>query len=89
MWATIVKRDGIVCAVALLGTDRSSQWPGSRVISAQKANTATAFSLDSGSNSNGSGQPVGLPCPRRTSYSAVEPGGSLYGLQHSNPVDTR
>ena len=40
MWATIVNRDGIVCAVAFSGTDRSSQWPGSRVISAQKANTA-------------------------------------------------
>ena len=48
MWATIVNRDGIVCAVAFSGADRSSQWPGSRVISAQKANTGSAFSLDSG-----------------------------------------
>ena len=45
MWATIVDRDGIVCAVAFSGTDRGAQWPGSRVISAQKANTANAFSL--------------------------------------------
>lgn len=88
MWATIVNRDGIVCAVAFSGTDRSSQWPGSRVISAQKANTATAFSLDSGSNSNGSGQPSGLALSTANLYSAVQPGGSLYGLQHSNPVDT-
>ena len=44
MWATIVDRDGIVCAVAFSGADRGSQWPGSRVISAQKANTANSFS---------------------------------------------
>src|SRR5262245_56950013 len=46
MWATIVDRDGVVCAVAFSGADRGAQWPGSRVISAQKANTANAFSLD-------------------------------------------
>src|SRR6478736_7314566 len=34
MWATIVDRDGIVCAIAFSGTDRGAQWPGSRVISA-------------------------------------------------------
>jgi uncharacterized protein GlcG (DUF336 family) len=87
MWATIVNRDGIVCAVAFSGTTRSSQWPGSRVISAQKANTAAAFNLDSGSSSNGSGQASGLALSTANLYSAVQPGGSLYGLQHSNPVD--
>jgi hypothetical protein len=46
MWATIVDRNGNVCAVAFTGIDRGAQWPGSRVISAQKANTANAFSLD-------------------------------------------
>src|SRR5688572_12627350 len=45
MWGTIVDRDGVVCAVAFTGDDRGDQWPGSRVISAQKANTANAFSL--------------------------------------------
>jgi hypothetical protein len=40
MWGTIVDRDGIVCAVAFTGVNRGAQWPGSRVISAQKANTA-------------------------------------------------
>src|SRR5262245_59198436 len=45
MWAAVVNRDGIVCAVAFTGGDRGSQWPGSRVIAAQKANTANAFSL--------------------------------------------
>jgi len=49
MWATIVDRDGVVCAVAFSGVNRGAQWPGSRVISAQKANAANAFSLDSSS----------------------------------------
>jgi uncharacterized protein GlcG (DUF336 family) len=75
MWATVVDRDGVVCAVAYSGPDRGAQWPGSRVISAQKANTANAFSLD------------GLALSTANLYSAVQPGGSLYGLQHSNPVD--
>ena len=88
MWATIVNRDGIVCAVAFSGTDRAAQWPGSRVISAQKANTANAFSLDTSSSSGGSGQPAGLALSTANLYSAVQPGGSLFGLQHSNPVDT-
>lgn len=45
MWASVVNRAGIVCAVARSGDDPGDQWPGSRVISAQKANTANAFSL--------------------------------------------
>ncbi|MGH8717979.1 MAG: GlcG/HbpS family heme-binding protein [Burkholderiales bacterium] len=88
MWATIVNRNGVVCAVAFSGTERDSQWPGSRVISAQKANTANAFSLDNGSFSAGSGQAAGLALSTANLFSAVQPGGSLYGLQHSNPVDT-
>jgi uncharacterized protein GlcG (DUF336 family) len=88
MWGTIVDRDGIVCAVAFTGNNRGAQWPGSRVISAQKANTANAFSLDSSSNSGGSGQPTGLALSTANLYSAVQPGGSLYGLQASNPVAT-
>ena len=76
MWATIVDRDGIVCAVAFSGVDRGAQWPGSRVISAQKANTANAFSLQ------------GLALSTGNLYSAVQPGGSLFGLQESNPVNT-
>ena len=75
MWATIVDRDGTICAVAHSGADRGAQWPGSRVISAQKANTANAFSLD------------GLALSTANLFSAVQPGGSLFGLQHSNPVN--
>jgi len=87
MWATIVDRDGVVCAVAFSGANRAAQWPGSRVISAQKASTANAFSLDLSSNSAGSGQATGLALSTANLYSAVQPGGSLYGLQFSNPVN--
>jgi uncharacterized protein GlcG (DUF336 family) len=75
MWATVVNRDGEVCAVAFTGTRRGDQWPGSRVISAQKANTANAFSLP------------GLSLSTANLFTAVQPGGSLFGLQESNPVD--
>lgn len=88
MWATIVDRDGVVCAVAFSGLNRGAQWPGSRLISAQKANTANAFSLDSSSSTNGKGQAHGLALSTANLYSAVQPGGSLYGLQASNPVNT-
>jgi uncharacterized protein GlcG (DUF336 family) len=76
MWGTIVNRDGVVCAVAFTGNNRGSQWPGSRAISAQKANTANAFSLPQ------------LSLSTANLYSAVQPGGSLFGLASSNPVDT-
>src|SRR5215475_43121 len=71
MWATLVDRDGIVCAVAFSGSDRGSQWPGGRVISAQKANTANSFSLDNSSFSNGSGFAGGLALSTANLYSAV------------------
>jgi uncharacterized protein GlcG (DUF336 family) len=77
MWGTLVNRDGIVCAVAFTGSARGDQWPGSRVISAQKANTANAFSLPA------------LALSTANLYSATQPGGSLFGLQESNPVSTR
>lgn len=89
MWATIVDKDGVVCAVAFTGVDRSAQWRASRVISAQKANTASALSLDSTSSSGGSGQANGLAISTANLYSAVQPGGSLFGLQASNPVDAK
>ncbi|MEE9207349.1 MAG: heme-binding protein [Gemmatimonadota bacterium] len=76
MWATIVDRDGVVLTVTFSGQARGDQWPGSRVISAQKANTANAFSLP------------GLALSTANLFSAVQPGGSLFGLQMSNPVAT-
>jgi len=90
MWGTVVNRNGVVCAVAksfggaegnLAGGDTGDTsgdpWLGSRAISAQKANTAVAYSTQF------------LALSTANLYSAVQPGGSLYGLQHSNPVDPR
>lgn len=76
VWGTVVNRDGIVCAVVFTGSTRGDQWPGSRVISAQKANTANSFSMPN------------LALSTANLYSPTQPGGSLYGLQESNPVDT-
>ena len=76
MWVTVVDRDGVVCHVAFTGNDRGDQWPGSRVISAQKANTANAFSLPK------------FALSTANLFSPVQPGQSLFGLQESNPVDT-
>jgi hypothetical protein len=88
MWGTLVANDGTVCAVAFSGTNYTGQWLGSRVISAQKANTANDFSLGHNSTPGASLFPSGLALSTANLFSAVQPGGSLYGLQHSNPVDT-
>ncbi len=76
MWGTIVDRSGTVCAVAYTGDSVDAQWPLSRVISAQKANTANGLSLK------------GFALSTANLYSPTQPGGSLFGLQESNPVNT-
>lgn len=75
MWASVVNRDGVVCAVTCSGDD-GRPVARQRVISAQKANTANAFSLP------------GLALSTGNLREAVQPGGRLFGLQHSNPVET-
>jgi uncharacterized protein GlcG (DUF336 family) len=82
MWLSLVDGSGVVCVVtnSLDGSAYNADptadiWLGSRVISAQKANTANAFSTGR------------LALSTANLYSAVQPGGSLYGLQASNPVD--
>jgi len=89
MWGTVVNRFGVVCAVATafdadniahVNTGDAANpdpWTGSRVISAQKANTAVSYSTNV------------LALSTANLHAAVQPGGSLYGLQHSNPVDPR
>lgn len=76
MWGSVVDRSGIVCAVVYTGSAVDAQWPGSRLISAQKAYTANAFSLPQ------------LALSTANLYSAVQPGGSLFGLQESNPINS-
>jgi uncharacterized protein GlcG (DUF336 family) len=72
-WAAIVNRDGIVCAIVFSGTTRSDQWPGSRVIAAEKASTANALS----------GRDYALSTANI--YAAAQPGQSLYSLATSAP----
>jgi uncharacterized protein GlcG (DUF336 family) len=72
-WAAIVNRDGLVCAIVFSGTTRSDQWPGSRVISASKANTANGLS----------GRDYALSTANI--FAASQPGQSLYSLATSQP----
>lgn len=76
LWATVVDRDGVVCAIAFSGANRGSQWPGGRLLSVQKASAANAFSL------------TRLALSTSNLYSATQPEGNLYGLHGSNPLDT-
>ncbi len=80
-WATIVDRDGIVCAVTFSAATRNRQWPGSRVISAQKANAAISFSLPALATG------TVIPLSTANLWALTQPGGSLFGLQFSNPVN--
>lgn len=72
-WASVVDRDGVVCAVAFSGPDRSAQWPGSRLVSAEKAATANAFS---GPN---------FALSTANLYSPAQPGQSLFGITTTTP----
>lgn len=77
MWATLVDRSGTVCSVTKAdGLAGDDPWPGSRVISAQKANTANAFSNRQ------------LALSTANLFAPVQDNASLFGLQESNPVDT-
>ncbi|MCU1483150.1 MAG: hypothetical protein JWQ19_3936 [Subtercola sp.] len=75
MWAAAVDRQGIVRAVCRSG-EPGEQWPGSRAIAIEKANTANGLSLPSFAFSTAN------------LYSGAQPGGVLYGILQTNPVDT-
>ncbi len=72
MWSAIVDRTGKLCSVINSGND---PWPGSRSIAIAKASTANDFS-----NS-------GLALSTANLYAPTQPGGSLYGLNNSNPFN--
>jgi uncharacterized protein GlcG (DUF336 family) len=74
-WGAVVNRDGLVCAVVFSGPDRSAQWPGSRVIAAEKAHTANALS---GPN---------FALSTANLYFPSQPGQSLFGLTSSAPAN--
>jgi uncharacterized protein GlcG (DUF336 family) len=76
-WAVIVDRDGIGCAVVFSSENRSQVWPGSRMIAAEKANTANAVS---GPNYAFSTANLFFP---------TQPGQSLYGLITTAPPNAQ
>jgi uncharacterized protein GlcG (DUF336 family) len=82
MWATVVDTAGVVVAVVYTGAKEGDQWQGSRLLAAQKANTAKNFSLDAAYAGF-----AGLALSTANLYSATQPGGSLFGLQEANPIN--
>lgn len=87
MWATVVNKEGKVCAVAKTGANLNDQWLASRVISAQKSYTAA--SLGNNKGSFGFASTDSFAFSSAGLYLPSQPGGFLYGLQHSNPVDVK
>jgi uncharacterized protein GlcG (DUF336 family) len=74
-WAAVVDRQGTVCAVTFSGGKPDDQWPGSRAIAAEKANTANALSLQQ------------MALSTANLYAGTLPGGYLYGLANTGPAD--
>ena len=79
MWSAIVDRKGVLCSVINTIGDNAGQdpWPGSRSIAIAKASTANDFSNDH------------LALSTANLYGVTQPGGSLYGLNNSNPFNPR
>src|SRR4051794_15534463 len=80
MWAVVVNRGGVVCAVAFSGSGLFDQWLLSRQIAAAKAFTSNGLSTT----------PLGLKTAVLDAL--VQPGVTpvgqgLYGLAFGNPVD--
>src|SRR5260221_4695758 len=71
MWSAVVDWQGRLCSVIIVG----DAWPGSRAMAIAKASTANDFSND------------GLSLSTANLYAATQPGGSLYGLNNSNPFN--
>jgi uncharacterized protein GlcG (DUF336 family) len=72
-WASIVNRQGVVCATAVATDDPSSAWPGSQAIAKAKAYTANAYSTDT------------TPMSTARLYTLTQPGHSLWGVAEPNP----
>ena len=72
MWAAVVDRQGVLCGVTRSDPDA---WPGSRDIAIAKAFSGNAFSSHT------------LALSTANLYGPTQPGGSLYGLNNSNPFN--
>jgi uncharacterized protein GlcG (DUF336 family) len=77
MWSAVVDRKGVVCSVISTNgaISKSDAWPGSRAIAMAKAFTANGFSNNK------------LAISTANLYAPTQPGGSLYGLNNSNPFN--
>src|SRR5664279_1932098 len=71
MWSAVVDRSGKLCSLIVTG----DAWPGSRAIAIAKAGTANDFSNSA------------LALSTANLYAPTQPGGSLYGLNNSNPFN--
>jgi uncharacterized protein GlcG (DUF336 family) len=72
-WASVVARDGTLCAIGFSGDRTADQWPGSRAISIEKAGTANAFSLKN------------MALSTANLFALAQPGQSLYGIVTASP----
>jgi uncharacterized protein GlcG (DUF336 family) len=72
-WATVVNRQGEICATTVATDDPASAWPGSQAISKAKAYTANAYSTDE------------APLSTARLYTLTQPGHSLWGVGEPNP----
>jgi uncharacterized protein GlcG (DUF336 family) len=77
MWSAVVDRFGVLCSVISTApvTSRQDPWPGSRAIAIAKASTANDFSN------------TALALSTANLYASTQPGGSLWGLNQSNPFN--
>ncbi len=73
MWSAVIDRRGHLCSVIVTG----DAWPGSRAIAIAKASTANDFNNSA------------LALSTTNLYAPTQPGGSLYGLNNSNPFAPR
>src|SRR3954470_11704342 len=71
-WASVVNRQGEICATAVATDEAASTWPGSQAIAKAKAYTANAFSTDP------------LPLSTARLYTLTQPGHSLWGVAQPN-----
>src|SRR5215218_817417 len=72
-WASIVNRQGEICATAVATDEPASAWPGSQAIAKAKAYTANAYSTDE------------VPMSTARLYTLTQPGHSLWGVAVPNP----
>ena len=72
-WAAVVNRQGQLCAIAFSGDKPDSQWPGSRAVAMEKANTANGFSTSK------------MAVSTANLFASAQPGQELYGALATNP----